>query len=101
MTTTAQSPSLADVRAQDQVVRQAEVDRVVAVTDWLDQHLVDPRTSDDVALPDYGDGDLTLAGDGAPAVSEAAVVELITTLGKSDSAGRRYVGKAVETKYRL
>ncbi len=36
-----------------------------------------------------------------PAVSEAAVVELITTLGKSDAAGRHWVGNALEVKYRL
>ena len=68
---------------------------------WVEQHLVDPRTSDDVAIRDYGDGELLLAGDGAPALSEAAVVELITTLGKSDGAGRRWLGKALEVKYRL
>ncbi len=101
MTTTEQPPSLADVRAADAVVRHGEVDRLVAVTDWLEQHLVDPRTYDDAAVRDYGDGELLLAGDGAPAVSEAAVVELITTLGRSDSAGRRFVGHAWETKYRL
>ena len=101
MTTTEQPTSLADVRAADAVVRHGEVDRIVAVTDWLEQHLVDPRTSDDVAFPDYGDGELLLAGDGAPAVSEVAVVELITTLGMSDPAGRRFVGKALEIKYRL
>ena len=43
MTTTEQPTSLADVRAADAVVRHGEVDRLVAVTDWLDQHLVDPR----------------------------------------------------------
>ncbi len=101
MTTTEQPPSLADVRAADAVVRHGEVDRLVAVTAWLEQHLVDPRISDDVAMPDYGDGELLLAGDGAPAVSEAAVVELITTLGKSDAAGRHWVGNALEVKYRL
>ena len=82
-------------------VREAEVDRIVLVTDWLEQHLVDPRTSDDVAFCDYGDGELLLAGDGAPAVSEAAVVELLATLGLSDSAGRHWLGKALEIKYRL
>ena len=101
MTTTEQSPSLADVRAADLVVRHGEVDRLVAITAWLEEHLVDPRTSDGVAMPDYGDGELLLAGDGAPAVSEAAVVELITTLGRSDAAGRHWVGSALEVKYRL
>ena len=101
MTTTAQATSLADVRALDLASRQAEVERLVGTVDWLDQHLVDPATSDDVAFPDYGDGELLLAGDGAPAVSETAVVELITTLGLSDGAGRMFVGRCLELKYRL
>ncbi len=101
MTTTAHRTSLADVRGRDQAARAAEVDRLVTVLDWLEQHLVDPRTSRDVALAGYGDGELSLAGEGAPAVSEAAVVELLTTLGLSDTAGRHWLGKALELKYRL
>ena len=101
MTTTAHRTSLADVRATDQAARSAEVERLVAVLAWLEQHLVDPRTSEDVAFPDYGDGELLLAGDGAPAVSEAAVVELVTNLGLSDGAGRHFLGIWLEVRYRL
>ncbi len=101
MTTTAHRTSLADVRALKVDADRAEVDKIVGVLDWLEQHLVDPRTSGDVALAGYGDGELSLAGEGAPAVSEAAVVELLTTLGLSDSAGRHWLGKALELKYRL
>ena len=101
MTTTEQPTSLDDVRALKVDVDRAEVAKLVGVVSWLEQHLVDPRTSDDVAFPDYGDGELLLAGDGAPAVSEVAVVELITTLGMSDLAGRRFVGKALELKHLL
>ena len=101
MTTTAQPMTLDVVRRGVVARRRAEVTEILAITEWLDQHLVDPRTSADVAVRDYGDGELHLAGDGAPAVSEAAVVELVTTLGRSDSAGRRHVGQALETKYRL
>ncbi len=81
--------------------RRAEVDEIVTVVAWLEQHLVDARWSDDVAVAGFGDGELLLAGEGAPAVSEAAVVELVTTLEKSDSAGRVFVGKCLELKYRL
>ncbi len=54
-----------------------------------------------MAVRDIGDGELLLAGGGAPTVSGAAVVELITTLGKPDSAGRRWLGQALEARYRL
>src|SRR5689334_15938319 len=101
MTSTAHPTSLADVRAADHTARVAEVERLVQVTDWLEQHLVDPRTSADVAFESYGDGELLLAGPGAPAVSETAVVELLTALRRSDSSGRHWLGKVLELKYRL
>src|SRR5690349_19764786 len=101
MTTTEQPTSLADVRAADHDRRAAEVETLVAVTGWLEQHLVDPRTSDAVAVERYGDGELQLAGPGAPAVSETAVVAVLTALGRSDSAGRHWLGKVLELKHRL
>ncbi len=101
MTTTAQPPSLADVRALSAQRARAEVDEVVGSLAWVERHQVDPRTSVDVAIRDYGDGELLLAGEGAPALSETAVVELITSLGKPDGVGRRWLGKALEVKYRL
>ena len=101
MTSTAAATSLDVVRAAKLARDQGEVDVVVSSLEWLEQHLVDPRTSDDVAYPDFGDGEVTLAGDGAPAVSEAAVVELVTTLGLSDGAGRHFVGRCLELRYRL
>ncbi len=101
MTTTAPAPSLAEVRAVSLDRRRAEVDEIVAVVTWLEQHVVDQRTSTDVAVAAFGDGELLLAGVGAPAVSEAAVVELLTTLGRSDSAGRVFVGRCLELRYRL
>ena len=101
MTTTEQLTSLADVRALKVASDQAEVAKLAGVLGWLEQHLVDPRTSDDIAFPDYGDGELLLAGDGAPAVSETAVVELLTTLGLSDTAGRYFLGRCLEIRYRL
>ncbi len=101
MTTTAQPPTLADVRALSAQRARAEVDEVVGSLAWVERHQVDPRTSGDVAIRDYGDGELLLAGEGAPALSETAVVELITSLGKPDGVGRRWLGKALEVKYRL
>ena len=104
MTTTEQPTSLADVRAATGDRRAAEVTELVTAVAWIEQHQVDPRTSDGLgraALRDYGDGELLLGGDGVPAVSEAEVVELLTTLGKSDSAGRPWLGRALELKYRL
>jgi hypothetical protein len=48
-----------------------------------------------------GDRGIPLAGDGAPAVSEFAVVELAAVLGLSTDSGRRLVGDALELRHRL
>jgi hypothetical protein len=101
MTTTEHRTSLADVRALKVDADRAEVDKIAGALEWLEQQVVDPCASADVALAGYGDGELLLAGDGAPAVSEAAVVELLTALGVSDAAGRHWLSKALEVKYRL
>ena len=47
------------------------------------------------------DTGLTLAGPGAPFVSEFAVIELATALGMTVDACRRYVGQVLEVRYRL
>jgi len=44
---------------------------------------------------------LPLAGPGAPLVSEAAAVEFAAVLGRSTQAGKRFLGDAVELRYRL
>ncbi len=44
---------------------------------------------------------LTLAGPGAPLVREFAVAEFAAAIGVSTEAGKRYVGHALELRYRL
>jgi 5-methylcytosine-specific restriction endonuclease McrA len=44
---------------------------------------------------------LELAGAGAPEVSDFAVTELATALGRTRESGRLYVGDAIEAKHRL
>ncbi|MEP9361874.1 DUF222 domain-containing protein [Nocardioides sp. CN2-186] len=45
--------------------------------------------------------ELAIAGPGAPLVAEFCVAELALALGMSTDAGKRYLGDAVETRYRL
>ena len=48
-----------------------------------------------------GQTELSLAGDGAPAIAELAVTEFASTVGLSTEAGKRYLGEALELCYRL
>ncbi len=53
------------------------------------------------ATVDGTEDELAIAGEGAPLVAEFCVAELALALGMSTGAGKRYLGDAVETRYRL
>ena len=53
------------------------------------------------AMVDGTEDELAIAGPGAPLVAEFCVAELALALGMSTNAGKRYLGDAVETRYRL
>ena len=55
----------------------------------------------DAATVDGTERELTIAGPGAPLVAEFCVAELALALGVSTDSGKRYLGDAVETHYRL
>jgi hypothetical protein len=61
---------------------------------------------EDVVTPEgvvemYGDQPVTLAGEGAPGMSEFAVAEFAAALGISTHAGRSLIGAALECRHRL
>ena len=56
---------------------------------------------DDAATVDGTQGELAVAGPGAPLVAEFCVGDLAMALGMSTDAGRTYLGDAVEIRYRL
>ena len=71
---------------------------------WAEVHpgdAVDRVVDDEGHLILYGDQPLTVAGEGAPTVAEFCVPELARALGLSPVAGRRFIGAALEAKYRL
>ena len=49
----------------------------------------------------YGEAGMPVAGEGAPLVAEFSVTEFAAALGMSTDAGKRYVGHALELRYRL
>jgi hypothetical protein len=69
---------------------------------WAHLHTVDDLDGASTVLSERGeDTGITIAGEGAPWVSEFAVVEFATALGLSDYAGRALVGHALELVHRL
>ncbi len=82
-------------RQQAEQVRELEL-----VVEWCVAHEVE--ASEAATRVEFGrDTGLALAGAGAPFVSEFAVVELAAALGMTTEAGKRYVGKVLEVRYRL
>ncbi|MFA6300572.1 MAG: hypothetical protein WC642_15490, partial [Nocardioides sp.] len=84
------------MRDETQAAVAAEVRRLHAVIDWCVIH-----QTDDEGEASFGDHGIPLAGDGAPWVSEFAVMELGAALGGSTDSAKRYVGAALEVRYRL
>ena len=52
-------------------------------------------------LRGFGDTGIAVAGPGAPLVAEFSVAEFAAAIGLPSEAGKRYVGQAVELRYRL
>ncbi|MCW2853308.1 MAG: endonuclease, partial [Nocardioides sp.] len=84
------------MRTTTRAAAAVEVERLGAVIDWCVLH-----ATTDEGQASFGDHGIPLAGDGAPWVSEFAVMELGAALGMSTDAAKRYVGAALEVRYRL
>ena len=96
------SSLLAAVRTSRAVAEQADRDVLIAAARFAALHSVDSvEESARLDGDTFGDRMLPLAGPGAPLVSEAAAVELAAALGRSSQAGKRFLGDAVELRYRL
>src|SRR5262249_61343100 len=93
---------LCAAREERQAADAAEARLLTLAVDWAVMHPADsihePATH---TLRGFGQTDLALAGEGAPTVAEYAVPELAAALGLSTEAGKRYLGEALELRYRL
>src|SRR3954469_24120675 len=90
---------LSAVRDEVAAVMVAECNKMVLAVAWAAMHSVD--SMDDAACYPGLEGELALAGPGAPLVAEFAVAELAVALGVSTDAGRAFLGLAMELRYRL
>ncbi|PWN00850.1 hypothetical protein DJ010_21185 [Nocardioides silvaticus] len=92
---------LAEIRQDEQVIRDREIAKVRHIAEWALEHVVDDE-ADAATLTERGlDTGLPLAGPGAPLISDFAVMELNAVLGRSLDSGRNYVGQVVELSHRL
>jgi hypothetical protein len=83
---------------------QAELDRQEIAkfrlaAEWAAAHPVDDL--DDAATVEGTEGELAIAGPGAPLVAEFCVADFALAVGLSTDAGRGYLGDAVEVRHRL
>ena len=97
---------LAFARERRAVADRAEADLLQAAVVWADQHPAESLEAAEVFRSSgyaggFGDTAVPLAGPGAPLVAEFSVAEFAAAVGLSTEAGKRYVGHAVELRYRL
>ena len=98
---TADSPTgvLEVLRADKAEADAAEIRIFRGAVEWAVMHPVESILK--AATVDGTEDELAIAGPGAPLVAEFCVAELALALGMSTGAGKRYLGDAVETRYRL
>ncbi|MEP9384361.1 hypothetical protein [Nocardioides sp. KR10-350] len=98
--------AVAGSRAEE---NRAAAETLALVADYAAMHALDATDADSARQPAVektgsdlaGDRGLPLAGEGAPLVSEFAVVELGPVLGVSAMSARKLVGDVLELRHRL
>jgi hypothetical protein len=102
ITRTRSQELLAGIRDDQQVIADREIAKVRKVAEWAAEHVVAEDSGDASTITERGwDTGLPVAGEGAPLISDFAVMELSALLGRSYDSGRNYVGQVVELAYRL
>src|SRR4051812_27260971 len=91
---------LAALHSSHQVATQVEIDKLYLAIQWAVMHPVE-SINHGAATVDGSEGELAIAGAGAPLVAEFCVADLALALGMSTDAGRTYLGDAIEIRYRL
>ncbi|WP_418062492.1 DUF222 domain-containing protein [Pimelobacter simplex] len=93
---------LADLRAGVRGREESVVREWAGIVEWAAGNTVaDPGAGAATIRDGFLDTGLPIAGEGAPLVSEFALMELIAVLGRSPDGGRAYVGRVLECAWRL
>ncbi|WP_418064014.1 DUF222 domain-containing protein [Pimelobacter simplex] len=97
------SALLADLRAGVRVREESVVAEWAGIVEWAAGNTLSEAEAEGAATIRDGfvDTGLPIAGEGAPLVSEFALMELIAVLGRSPDGGRVYVGRVLECAWRL
>src|ERR1700712_4275264 len=76
---------------------RAEADVLLAAVTWAEQH---PPESIDLAATwvSGAEGELALAGEGAPLVAEFCIAEFAAAIGRTTDSGRILIAHALELK---
>ncbi|ABL83680.1 MULTISPECIES: HNH endonuclease signature motif containing protein [unclassified Nocardioides] len=90
---------LAALETTHTALADAEIGQFRLAVEWAIAH---PITSvADIATVEGTEGEVAIAGTGAPLVAEFCVADFAAAIGVSTDAGRAYLGDAVEVCYRL
>ncbi|WP_377323936.1 DUF222 domain-containing protein [Pimelobacter simplex] len=94
---------LAGLRAGVRVREESMVAEWAGIVEWAAGNTLAEAGAEGAATIRDGfiDTGLPIAGEGAPLVSEFALMELIAVLGRSPDGGRVYVGRVLECAWRL
>ncbi len=97
---------LAFARRERVAADRAEARLLQAAVVWADQHPAESLEAAEVLRTcgyagGFGDSAVPVAGPGAPLVAEFSIAEFAAAVGLSTEAGKRYVGHALELRYRL
>ncbi len=90
---------LAALESTHSVLTDAEVGQFRLAAEWAAAHPTDDL--DDAATVEGTQGELAIAGPGAPLVAEFCVADFALAIGLTTDAGRDYLGDAVEVRHRL
>ncbi len=86
-------------RASRVAMDRADADLLHAAVTWAEQH--PPELIGLEATWPGTQGELSLAGEGAPEVAEFCIAEFAAAIGRSTDSGRVLIAHAIELKYRL
>ncbi|GEB14352.1 hypothetical protein GUY44_17240 [Pimelobacter simplex] len=98
---TASTRLLSRLRAGVQVREESVVEEWAGIVEWAAGNTVAGSEGAATIRDGYVDTGVPIAGEGAPLVSEFALMELVAVLGRSPDGGRLYVGRVLKCAWRL
>ncbi|MFJ9313975.1 DUF222 domain-containing protein [Pimelobacter simplex] len=92
---------LADLRAEVRGREESVVREWAGIVEWAAGNTLTEAEGAATIRDGFVDTGLPIAGEGAPLVSEFALMELVAVLDRSPDGGRVYVGRVLECAWRL